>query len=60
LKTSDFLYFALIIRSDESQGKTQFNLQSLGENENKFGYRFENRFFSTDENFKKSSHLFTL
>ena len=24
------------------------------------GYRAENRFFSTDENFKKSPHLFTL
>jgi len=32
LKTSDFLSFALIIGSDESQSKAQFNLQSLGEN----------------------------
>jgi len=27
----DFLSFALIISSDESQSKAQFNLQSLGE-----------------------------
>jgi len=33
LKTSDFLSFAPIISSDESQSKAQFNLQSLGENE---------------------------
>jgi len=54
LKTSDFLSFALIISSDESQGKAYFNLQSLGEN--KTGYRAEN-IFSTDGNF---THLFTL
>ena len=44
--------------SDESQSKAQFNLQSLGEN--KTGYRAENIIFSTDDNFKKSPHLFTL
>jgi len=38
LKTSDFLSFALIIGSDESQSKAQFNLQSLGENKTG-GYR---------------------
>jgi len=53
LKTSDFLSFALIISSDESQSETQFNVGT--------GYRAENTvFFSTDENFKKSSYLFTL
>jgi len=31
-KTSDFLSFALIISSDESQSKEQFNTLSLGEN----------------------------
>jgi len=44
--------------SDESQSKAQFNLQSL--REYKSGCRVENRFFSTDENFKKSLHLFIL
>jgi len=39
--------------------KAQFNLQRLGEN--KTGYRAENiKFVSTDENFKRSPHLFTL
>ena len=40
VKTSDFLPFALIISSDESQSRAQFNLPSLGEN--KTGYRAEN------------------
>jgi len=31
MKTSDFLSFALIISSDESQSKAHFDLQSLGE-----------------------------
>jgi len=31
-ETSDFLFFLLIISSDESQSKAQSNLQSLGEN----------------------------
>jgi len=39
LKTFDFLSFALIISSDESQSKAQFNLQSLGEN--RTGYSAE-------------------
>jgi len=38
--------------------KVKHNLQNLGEN--KTGYRAENRIFSTDENFTKSLHLFTL
>jgi len=59
LKTSDFLSFTLIRSSDESQSKAQFNQQNLGEN--KTGYHAENiKFVSTDENFKKSPHLFTL
>jgi len=41
LKISDFLSFALIISSDESQSKAQFNLQNL---ENKSGYRAEQFF----------------
>jgi len=32
LKTSDFLSFALIVSSAESQSKAQFNTLSLGEN----------------------------
>jgi len=40
LKTSDFLSFALIISSDESQSKAQFNTLRLGENNS--GYRAEN------------------
>jgi len=40
MKTSDFLSFALIISSDESQSKVHFDLQSLGENET--GYRGKN------------------
>jgi len=55
MKTSDFLSFALIISSDESQSKAHFDLQSLGEN--KTDYSAKNRIFSTDENF---THLFTL
>jgi len=39
-ETPDFLSFALIISSDESQGKAQFNMQRLGEN--KTGHRAEN------------------
>jgi len=59
LKTSDFFSFAFITSSDELQSKAQFNLQSLGEN--KTGYRTENiKFVSTDENLKKSPHLYTL
>jgi len=55
----NFLYFALMISSGESQSNTQFNLQSLGVN--KTVYRAENiEFLSTDENFKKSPHLFAL
>jgi len=58
LNTSDISSFALIISSDEWLSKTQFNLQSLGEN--KTGYRAENiKFLSTDENLKKSPRLFT-
>jgi len=57
LKTSDFLSFALVISSDELQGKAQFNTLSVGEN--KTGYRAENIDFSTDEN-QESTHLFTL
>jgi len=39
--------------------KVQFNLQSLGEHNT--GYRAENiKFVSTDENFKRSPHLFML
>jgi len=56
----NFWFFIFCTRptSDESQSKTQFNLQSLGEN--KTGYSVENiRFVSTDENLKKSPHLFT-
>jgi len=45
---SDFLSFALIISSDESQGKAQFSVRT--------SYHVENRFFSTDENFNKSPH----
>jgi len=48
----------LILSSDESQSKAQFNLQSL--EENKTGYLAENRVFSTEENFKKSPHLFCI
>jgi len=59
LKTFDFLSFALIISSDESQSKAQFNPLSLGENKTDV-YRAENIDFSTDENFKKSPHLLTL
>ena len=45
--------------SDQSQSKAQFNLQSLGAN--KTGYFAENiKFVSTEENFKKSPHLYTL
>jgi len=55
LKNFDFLSFALIISSDESQSKAQINLQSVGEN--KTAYRAENIICATDENFK---HLFTL
>jgi len=51
-----FLIFCTQTSSDESQSKAQFNLQSLGENKTVT----ENRFFSTDENFKKSPHLFAL
>jgi len=43
MKTPDFLSFALIISSNESKSKTQFNLQNLGENES--GYLSENRIF---------------
>jgi len=32
MKASGFLYFALIISSDESQSKAHYKLQSLGEN----------------------------
>jgi len=39
-ENSDFLSFALIINSDESQTKAQFNGGT--------GYRAENIFFSTD------------
>jgi len=43
-----FLSLALIISSDESQSKAQFNLQNLGENTT--GYRAENmKFVSADE-----------
>ena len=56
---SDFLSFALIISSDESQSKAQVNLQNKGEN--KTGYHAENiKFVSTNKNFKKSPHKFTL
>jgi len=41
LKAYDFLSFVLIISSDESQSKAQFNLQNLGGN--KTGYRAENK-----------------
>jgi len=59
LTTSDFLLFALIISSDRSQSKAQFNLQSLGEH--KTGYRAVNiKFAFTNENLMKSPHLFTL
>jgi len=45
--------------SYESQSNVQFNLQSLGEN--KTGYHAVNiKIFSTDENFKKRPHFFTL
>jgi len=48
-----------MISNNASQSKAQFNLQSFGEN--KTGYRAQNiKFVSTDENFKKSSRLFTL
>ena len=40
MKTFDFLSFALIISSDESQSKAHFDLQSLGEI--KTGYRAKN------------------
>ena len=57
-----FLIFCnhnLIMSSDESQSKAQFNLQSLGEN--KTGYCAENiEFVSTGKNLKKIPHLFTL
>jgi len=54
LKTSDLLSFALIINSDESQGKAQFNTLSIGEN--KTGYRAENRFFP-QMNFSRNVHI---
>jgi len=54
--TSDFLSFALIISSDESQIKAHFDRQSLGEN--KTGDRAKNMYvFSTDENFTQLSTL---
>ena len=49
----------ITLSSDEWQSKAQFNLQGLGEN--KTGYRAENaKFVCSDENLKKSPHLFTL
>jgi len=60
LQTSYFLSFALRISIDESQSTAQFNTLSLGENKTDV-YRAENiDFFSKNENFKKSPHLFTL
>jgi len=56
MKIYDFLSFALVISSDESQSNAHFDLQNL--EESKIGCRAENiRIFSTDENF---THLFTL
>ena len=49
LNNPDFLFFALIINSDESQSKAQINLQSFSEN--KTGYRAEIISFSAEENF---------
>jgi len=52
MKTFDFLSFALIISSDESQSKAHFDLQSLGEI--KTGYRAKNiQFFPQ----MKTSHI---
>jgi len=55
---AEYLSFALIISSDKSQSKAQFNTQSLTENE--IGDCGENIDFSTDENFKISPHLLAL
>jgi len=44
LKISDFLSFGLIISSDETQSKVQFNTLSLGENKTDV-YRPGNIFF---------------
>jgi len=52
LKTLDFLSFALIISSDESQSKVQFNTLSLGENKTDL-YRAENRFFPQKKTSRK-------
>jgi len=43
MNNPDFLSFALIISSDESQSKAQLNLQSF--RENKTDYRAETIFF---------------
>jgi len=58
LKISDFLSFALIISSDESQSKVQFNTLSLGENTTDV-YRAGNIFLPQMKT-KKSPHLFTM
>jgi len=58
LKNSEFLTFALIISSTESQSEAQVNQQSIGES--KTGYSAGNKKNYTDENFNKSLHLFTL
>jgi len=55
-----FGYFALIISSDESQSKAQFNLfnlQSVGENTTGYCAKYI-KFVSTDENLKKRLRLF--
>ena len=60
IKIAENLWFRIFYThksSDESSSKAQFNLYSLGENTT--GYRVWNIDFSTDENFKKSPHLFT-
>ena len=59
LQTSEFLSFAHVINSNESQSKAQFNLQSLGEN--KTGYRADNiKFVSTDLKLQeKSAFVYT-
>ena len=52
MKKSDFLSFALVISSDESQSKVHFDLQILGEN--KTGCSAKNiQFFPQT----KSSHI---
>jgi len=57
LKTSVFLSFVLIISSDEWQSKTQFNLQSSGEN--KSSCHAENKnLFSPMKTFKKTTFVY--